>query len=59
VKGLLDSIPGIRYEDGYFIVREKDFPVIRKFLKDNRSSFRTCRVLPDVEELKKLRLPST
>ena len=58
MKGLLDSIPAIRYEDGNFIVREEDFPVIMKFLEDIRSSFRTWRVLPDEDELDKLRLHS-
>ena len=58
VKGLLDSIPAIRYEDGNFIVREEDFPVIRKFLEDSRSSYRTWRVIPGDEEAEKLRLHS-
>ena len=58
VKGLLDSIPAIRYEDGNFIVREEDFPVIQKFLEDNRSSYRTWRVVPGDEEAEKLKLHS-
>ena len=58
VKGLLDSIPAIRYEDGNFIVREEDFPLIRKFLEDSRSSYRTWRVIPGDEEVEKLRLHS-
>ena len=58
VKGILDSIPTVRYEDGNFIVREEDFPVIRKFLEDNRSSYRTWRVIPDKAEIEKLRLHS-
>ena len=58
MKGLLDSIPAIRYEDGNFIVREEDFPVIQKFLDDNRSSYRTWRVVPGDEEAEKLKLHS-
>ena len=58
VKGLLDSIPAIRYEDGNFIVREEDFPVIQKFLDDNRSSYWTWRVVPGDEEAEKLKLHS-
>ena len=58
VKGLLDSIPAIRYEDGNFIVREEDFPVIKRFLEDNRSSYRTWRVVPGDEEAEKLKLHS-
>ena len=51
-------MPAIRYNYGNFIVREKDFPVIRKFLEDNRSGFRTWRVIPDEDEAEKLRLHS-
>ena len=58
VKGLLDSIPAIRYEDGNFIVREEDFPLIRKFLEDSRSSYRTWRVIARDEEAEKLKLHS-
>ena len=58
VKELLDSIPAIRYEDGNFILREEDFPVIQKFLDDNRSSYRTWRVVPGDEEAEKLKLHS-
>ena len=47
VKGIVDSIPSIRCEDENFIVREKDFPIIQKFLEDNRSSYRTWKVIPD------------
>ncbi len=54
MKGLQDSIPAIRYEDGNFIVREEDFPVIQKFLEDNGSSYRTWRVIPGEDEAKKL-----
>jgi hypothetical protein len=59
VKGILDSVPSIRYEDGNFIVREEDFPVIKKFLEENGSSYRTWKVIPDEEEVKKLKLHST
>jgi hypothetical protein len=58
VKGLLDSIPAIRYEDGNFIVRNEDFPVIQKFLDDNRSSYRTWRDVPGDEEAEKLKTHS-
>ena len=58
VKGLLDSIPAIRYEDGNFIVREEDFPVIKKFLEESRTSYRTWRVIPEKEETEKLKLHS-
>ncbi len=58
VKGILDSIPAIRYEDGNFIVREEDFPVIQRFLEDNRSSYRAWRIIPGQEEAEKLKLHS-
>ena len=58
VKGILDSIPSIRYEDGNFIVREEDFPIIRKFLEENRSSYRSWRVIPEKDEVEKLKLHS-
>jgi hypothetical protein len=58
VKGLLDSIPAIRYKDGNFIVRKEDFPVIQKFLDDNRSSYRTWSVEHGDEEDEKLKLHS-
>lgn len=35
--------------------REEDFLEIRKFIGDNRSSFRTWRAIPDEDELEKLR----
>ena len=55
MKGLLDSIPAISYEDGNFIAKEEDFPVIQKFLDDNRSSYRTWRDVPGDEEAEKLK----
>jgi hypothetical protein len=58
VKGILDSIPSIRYEDGNFIVKEEDFPIIRKFLEENRSSYRFWRVIPEKDEVEKLKLHS-
>ncbi|MGP6206671.1 hypothetical protein ACNF42_01350 [Cuniculiplasma sp. SKW3] len=58
VKGILDSIPAIRYEDGNFIVREEDFPALKKFLEENGSSYRTWRVIPGDEEAEKLKLHS-
>jgi hypothetical protein len=58
VKGMLDSIPAIRYEDGNFIVREEDFPLIKEFLETSRSSYRAWRVIPEDEEMEKLKLHS-
>ena len=56
VKGLLDSISAIRYEEGNVIVREGDFPVTQRFLEDKRSSYRSWRGIPGQEEAEKLKL---
>ena len=58
VKGLLNSIPSVRYEDGNFIIRENDFPVIKKFLDESRSSYRAWKVIPEKDEMEKLKLNS-
>ena len=54
----MDSLPAIRYEDGNFILREEDFPGMQRFLEDNRSSYRTWRVVPGDEEGENLKLHS-
>ncbi|MEM3193195.1 MAG: hypothetical protein QW292_14145 [Candidatus Parvarchaeota archaeon] len=58
VKGLLDGIPSIRYEGGNFLIREKDLPLIKKFIEENRSRYRAWRVIPDEEESTILKLHS-
>ncbi|MEM4091412.1 MAG: hypothetical protein QXQ46_11865 [Thermoplasmatales archaeon] len=56
VKVLLDSIPSVRYEGGNFLIREKDLPLIKKFIEENRSRYRAWRVIPDEEESTILKL---
>ncbi len=58
MNGLLDSIPAIGHEDGNFIMRGEGFPVIKRFIEDNRSSFRTWRVIPYEDKAEKIRLNS-
>ena len=58
VKGILDSIPAIRYEDGNFIIREDDLPMVKRFLDESRTSYRIWKVIPDSEEMEKLKLHS-
>ena len=56
VKGLLDSIPSIRYEDGNFMIREGKRSKVINFLKKNNVSYRMWKVIPEQDELEKLRL---
>ncbi|OWP55571.1 MAG: hypothetical protein B2I17_04645 [Thermoplasmatales archaeon B_DKE] len=58
VKGLLDTIPSVRYEDGNFIIRENDFPVVKKFLNESRTRYRAWKVIPEKDEMEKLKLNS-
>lgn len=57
VKGILNSVPSIGYREENLIVSENDLPIIKKFLEDNRASYRTRKVIPD-DEVEKLRLHS-
>ncbi len=58
VKGILDSFPHIRYEDGNILVREEDFPALKEFLDSNNTVYRTWRVILEKEEAEKLSLHS-
>jgi len=58
VKGLLDTIPSVRYEDGNFIIRENDFPVVKKFLNESRTRYRAWKVIPEKDEMEMLLLNS-
>ena len=58
VKGLLDTIPSIRYEDGNFLIKEEDLDTVKKFLEENDSAYRTWRVIPEKEEMERLKLHS-
>ena len=54
-KGLLDTIPSIRYEDGNFMIPEGKKTKVINFLKKNNASYRIWKVIPGQDELEKLR----
>lgn len=58
MKGLLDFISAIRYENLNLNTREVDFPVVQRFLEDNISSYRKLRIVPGDDEVEKLMLHS-
>jgi hypothetical protein len=53
-RGLLDSIPSVRYERGIFLVRAVDAGTITEFLKKSRVKYRMWRVTADKRETKLL-----
>jgi hypothetical protein len=53
-KGLLDTKPSIRYEDGNFLIPEYGKDKVVNFLEENNASYRMWRVIPEEDELKKL-----
>ena len=53
-KGLLDTIPSIRYEDGNFLIPEDGKKEVIEFLEKNNASYRMWRVIPKIDEAKKL-----
>ena len=55
VKGLLDTIPSIRYEDGNFLIPSSKKRKITEFLEKNNASYRMWRVIPDESEMEKLK----
>ncbi|MCL4413114.1 MAG: hypothetical protein M1526_07165 [Candidatus Thermoplasmatota archaeon] len=54
-KGLLDTIPSIRYEDGNFMIPARKKNKVINFLEENNASYRLWRVIPGQDELEKLK----
>jgi len=54
IKGLLDTIPSIRYEDGNFLVPKSGKGEVISFLEKNKVNYRMWTVILGEEEAKQL-----
>ncbi len=55
VKGLLDTIPSIRYKGGNFLIPSSKKRKITEFLKKNIAGHRMWRVIPNESDMEKLK----
>ncbi len=53
-KGLLDTMPSIRYEDGNFLIPEEGKGKVMEFLEKNNASYRMWKVIPEEDDARKL-----